>query len=44
MIYILINVNIKFNYNVFHYYMYKGKNLYDKIAYSRDDVDTFRIK
>ena len=38
-----MNINIGFNYNVFHYYI-KGKNLCDKIVYSRDNVNTFRIK
>ena len=38
-----MNINIGFNYNVFHYYI-KGKNLRDKIVYSRDNVNTFRIK
>ena len=40
LIYILINNNIRFNYNVFHYYI-KEKNLHGKIAYSRDNVNTF---
>ena len=40
MIYILINIIIRFGYNVFHYDI-KGKNLHDKIAYSRDNVNTF---
>ena len=40
MIYILINIYIKFNYNVFHYDI-KGKILCGKIAYSRDNVNTF---
>ena len=39
----MININIGFDYNVFHYYI-KGKNLHGKIAYSRDNVNTFRIK
>ena len=41
--YVLININIRFGYNVFHYNI-KGKNLCGKIACSRDNVNTFWIK
>ena len=39
----MININIGFDYNVFHYYI-KEKNLHGKIAYSRDKIQRDKIK